>query len=72
MLDRALSSVQYNGNVLVLLYFTTHCFFRYKPLSYKVIDFLFENFIIKGTLMQFENLPVSSSSYQNNMLKISH
>ena len=28
--------------------------------------------ILKGTLMQIENLPISSSSYENNMLKISH
>ena len=27
---------------------------------------------IKGTLMQFENLPTCSYSYKNNTLKISH
>ena len=28
--------------------------------------------LFKGTLMQFENLRISLSSYKNNMLKISH
>ena len=26
----------------------------------------------KGTLMRFENLPISSFSYEKNMLKVSH
>ena len=28
--------------------------------------------LVKGTQCSFENLPLSPSSYENNMLKISH
>ena len=32
----------------------------------------FKNFHLKVHQSRFENLPISSSSYENNMLKISH
>ena len=32
--------------------------------------YFYNNF--KGALMQIENLPIYLSSYENNMLKISH